>query len=946
MRQIALLVLLCWACDSGSSGDGGLDGGATDGAGGAADGGMDRGLDAAGGEGGNGGEGPKDAALTDERVPDAQADAQISVDAAEGPDPRLADPTAAALADLAAQSARPLEISARGGLPRVVLLDVPAPPLNEPMEAALQFLNDHLDIWQVGDALEGLYLLRDVPHGDGGHTFSFGQRIDNVPVHLAQIMVDIKDGRIRSVQGGWTPNPVGGEVPVISAEQAVERVRGQGARQVPGQAQAVWYDPALLGLKGPVVRAWKIIAAEGNAWYRTIVDAGTGEVLLDEALSQTAAPDVGEIFNAGNDTAQLCWAFNPRPRVWRQNRLGPFNPADPDQIFAETGVPLTLSWYFDQLGRNGWNDLGWMLGFYVHTDVAWSNAHWTPVCNVIEFGDARITSDIIAHEFTHGVVQATAGLVYLGEPGALNESYADIFAFAITGDELLGEGSGFPNFCPGAPAGSLRSLQDPPRCGQPDHMRAGASGDGIGFRPIDLLDGDNGAVHTNSGIHNKAAFLIARGGNHGGLNIRGLGDQAMSLLFYRVLTRRLAFYSGLQDAATLALDEAVRMRTEGLRDMPADGPCQVRNAFASVGLAASDADCDGTLDANEADADNDGVRTSMDNCPSFPNPGQGDVDGDGLGDPCDPDADNDGVRNLRDVCPRVSDPAQTDTDGNGLGDACQDTDRDGTVDLVDNCPMNANRSQADLDGDSRGDACDPDRDGDGQLNQSDTCPDLVNVSNADRDRDGDGDSCDNCPFDANPDQRDLDRDGLGDVCDADRDGDGEPNAADICPDDARYQTVDLPDFVDNDDDGVPFLCDADEQDALGRALDELRGHLHVTRREALRLPLPICGGPCPDVLGPDARIRLFLDAPDGTGFRIVDETGQVMGSPTEGPRFQHGNLQSIEIQVPTDLHYRAPIDNGVNRTFQGRALFLELLPPEALLGEEMFFEMRSETAGF
>ncbi|MBK7856266.1 MAG: M4 family metallopeptidase [Bacteroidetes bacterium] len=67
------------------------------------------------------------------------------------------------------------------------------------------------------------------------------------------------------------------------------------------------------------------------------------------------------------------------------------------------------------------------------------NAKWDPIYNAMFFGagatgaatDDINSIDIVGHEFTHGVVQYSAGLVYQGESGALNESFADIFGECI-----------------------------------------------------------------------------------------------------------------------------------------------------------------------------------------------------------------------------------------------------------------------------------------------------------------------------------------------------------------------------------------------------------------------------------------------------------------------------------------------------------------------------------
>lgn len=188
----------------------------------------------------------------------------------------------------------------------------------------------------------------------------------------------------------------------------------------------------------------------------------------------------------------------------------------------------------------------------------------------------------------------------------------------------------------------------------------------------------------------------------------------------------------------------------------------------------ADADHDGLGDGCDYcpadpynDTDGDGVCGSVDNCPALSNVFQEDSDGDGIGDICDlcvgdpeNDADGDGICGNLDLCPGLANVDQRDTDGDGLGDSCDscpydannDVDGDGICGEIDNCPGIANPEQMDSDSDLTGDRCDlcpddaeNDHDGDGVCGRVDNCPHVSNVMQEDADGDGLGDVCDVCP---------------------------------------------------------------------------------------------------------------------------------------------------------------------------------------------------------
>jgi Zn-dependent metalloprotease len=192
---------------------------------------------------------------------------------------------------------------------------------------------------------------------------------------------------------------------------------------------------------------------------------------------------------------------------------------------AFDGLGATRDFYRDVFDRNSIDGRGMRLDGYVHYGRDYNNAFWNGRVMVFGDGDGVIFSDftgsldVIGHELTHGVTEFTAGLDYHNQSGALNESISDTFGSLVkqwslkqTADEadwLIGS----EVFTPGIAADALRSMKAPGTAydndllgkdPQPDRMSA--------FVQLpDTDEGDNGGVHINSGIPNKAFYLAATG---------------------------------------------------------------------------------------------------------------------------------------------------------------------------------------------------------------------------------------------------------------------------------------------------------------------------------------------------------------------------------------------------------------------------------------------------
>jgi Zn-dependent metalloprotease len=171
---------------------------------------------------------------------------------------------------------------------------------------------------------------------------------------------------------------------------------------------------------------------------------------------------------------------------------------------AHDHMQRVIDYFSKTHARNSWDGKGAQVKQLVHYGKDFNNAFWDSWNQYMALGDGDSyffkeftrALDVSAHEFAHAVVSGTVDLVYQGQPGALNESFADVMAVMVDRDDwLIGEEIVGPDVFP---QGYARSLENPAGGNQPAHMKAYVNG-----------PGDYGGVHINSGIPNHAAYLLA-----------------------------------------------------------------------------------------------------------------------------------------------------------------------------------------------------------------------------------------------------------------------------------------------------------------------------------------------------------------------------------------------------------------------------------------------------
>jgi Zn-dependent metalloprotease len=300
-----------------------------------------------------------------------------------------------------------------------------------------------------------------------------------------------------------------------------------------------------------------------------------------DALGRLSMPSGARlIFNAHNRPS----TFGSLNRWEGQQQERPGQDWDDQTNEAFDGLGDTRDFYAKVFQRNSIDDEGMALVGVIHYSRNYGNAFWDGRRMVFGDGDGEVFTrltksiDVIGHELTHGVTEKDAGLNYVGESGALNESVSDVFGSLVkqfvrgeTADEanwLIGEDV----WTPGISGDALRSLKAPgtayddPLVGKDD-------------QPAKMSDyvhttQDNGGVHINSGIPNHAFYLIAT-------KLGGNAWERAGLIWYEAL-RDAQPNTNFTRFADLTVDHA-----SALFGPDSDEVAAVQNGWNTVGVVTS-----------------------------------------------------------------------------------------------------------------------------------------------------------------------------------------------------------------------------------------------------------------------------------------------------------------------------------------------------------------------
>ncbi len=460
-------------------------------------------------------------------------------------DGRALSGRAAALAPLQAASGGTAQIAADGIGGSVTFVGAaPGRTLTQsndtdPGQIARRFLSLYGTSFGVDDPSRDLVEERRT-NSLTGVAVRFRQEYEGIPVLAGTVSVAVAEGAVTSAAGETVPLSGVDTTATITAAQAEATAIALTARDADVAANLLtaapaelWvYDPALLDAPGlPGARlVWRTAVRTqlGDVDQFVLIDAHDGTVALQ--FSQVHAAEHREVCDNNNTTAsETCTS----PVLVEGGNVGAQN-VEVQNAYNYSGD--TYDYYFDILGRDSIDDLGMDListvRFCPPGDCPYANAFWNGEQMV--YGDTYAGAlDVVGHELTHGVTEYTSGLIYFGQSGAINESLSDVFGEIVQLANLAPGDADQTDWLMGEdlPIGAIRSMSDPTDFADPDKMTSA----NYWTSTLDFY-----GVHMNSGVNNKAAYLIAKGGVFNGYDMgAGIGIDKTAKVYYQAQTTLL-----------------------------------------------------------------------------------------------------------------------------------------------------------------------------------------------------------------------------------------------------------------------------------------------------------------------------------------------------------------------------------------------------------------------
>jgi Zn-dependent metalloprotease len=463
---------------------------------------------------------------------------------------------------------------------------VPLPVGASPEAAARAFLNEYGGQFNLQDVSSELSVVREAAGEKGASMVRFQQFQNGLPVLGGELIVNLDAAKnVLSVNGeivpagGYDPIPqVDSDAALATALEATARKYNLPAEKLAVNQPALWvYNPIVFSQNNSFKNSlvWRMeVKATNNAPLRefVLVGAEKGDIALSFNQVDTLKSREVYTMNGSEDDGEL-----PGTLLCSEGNTGGCV-SDTEAINAYDFSGYAYDYYKTQFDRDSIDNAGMKMLSSIHFGAQYENAFWNG--RQMTFGDGFASAlDVVAHEMSHGVTDYTSALYYWMESGAINEAYSDIHGEFT---ELL--------YNPGSPddrwyvsedlpasIGPFRYMKDPTQFGDPDKLSSPNYFNNTA---------DNGGVHMNSGIVNKAAYLMVDGDTFNGFTVKGIGLEKTAAVFYYSQSHYLTSAANFTDLY-LALQQSCQvLASAGSKGITQADCGQVKNASEAVELNA------------------------------------------------------------------------------------------------------------------------------------------------------------------------------------------------------------------------------------------------------------------------------------------------------------------------------------------------------------------------
>ena len=382
----------------------------------------------------------------------------------------------------------------------------------------------------------------------------FQQVYQGIPVLGGELIVQLDDQEgVTSASGEILPVSDLNTTPQVEAGRATQIALETVARDYEVDAAGLaasppelWiYNPLVLGAPGPrftrLVWRSEVTPLElAPIRELVLVDANLGNVALSFNQVETSRNRL--TYDANNLTSL--------PGMLVCNEANPgCSGGDSHEVAAHVYAGATYDFYMARHLRDSFDNAGETLISTVHYKSGYDNAFWNGTQMV--YGDAYgfpLADDVVAHEITHGVTDRESLLFYFYQSGAISESFSDIWGELIDLYQATSNDAGDTRWDMGEDVsglGTMRNMMYPADYGDPDKM----SSPNYYCNQSNLYEpvGDNGGVHINSGVGNKAAALMVDGGTFNTYTVSALGYVKVAKIYYEAQTNLLTSAADYQN---------------------------------------------------------------------------------------------------------------------------------------------------------------------------------------------------------------------------------------------------------------------------------------------------------------------------------------------------------------------------------------------------------------